>query len=617
MAKSFETNTIYFRDLNGHGFRNYVVPPYQREYKWDRERWSVLFDDITENGEEYFMGTIICIVREESMRSIKVMEVIDGQQRMITLCVLLIALYHELLGVESAQYRKKLEKARVTIDSFFQTENEDYKSVLVPQKLNGNLDDFNYLLKDSGILDDINQEQPDNWRSRRIGLAYKFFTKQLEEELEPLNADERADYLINFHQKVNSVRLVEIDVGDASSAYQLFEAVNDRGLPLTPIDLIKNHMLSTMDRHLTKEEYISGKKAENLLKDYAAKWQLILNNLNDDASTAKRFLQQNYNAFRSEYNSWISGHENKNFVEYPLGATATASRLIPIYVKLIDAKPEKFLDNLLENSRLYAQLMISDQDEDKNGLNKSLKTLSRVRGIPSYSLLLFLLKNQKKYELSDDNLKSIVDLLVKYFLRRNLTDYPPTNTMIKRFQNIVKDIESQDSDNIDVFKIIRDELVSSSVDDDQFRKSMSGDIYLTNYDGLKFILSALAEKGMNKENYQNLWKTEGASSRPKWTIEHIFPEGENIPKDWVAMVGDGDYATAKEIQNKYVHKIGNLTLTAFNSNLGTKSFSQKKEYFRNGFSINEFILSSEKWTATEIQERSDDLIEKALKLFEL
>ena len=100
-------------------------------------------------------------------------------------------------------------------------------------------------------------------------------------------------------------------------------------------------------------------------------------------------------------------------------------------------------------------------------------------------------------------------------------------------------------------------------------------IYDENAGVTRFVLCALAEQSMTKESWVDLWKYEGKLF--VWTIEHIFPQGDNIPAPWVTMIAGGDEKKAKAIQETHVHKLGNLTISGFNSALGNKSFQEKRD----------------------------------------
>ena len=127
----------------------YVIPKYQREYTWSYKEWDALYDDITENLEGYFIGSIICINTGDS--TYPRLEVIDGQQRLTTLCLFLLALYHHL-----NKYKEEMDEDELFeiswIRKTLQNGKNSNKLILLPQVQNYNQDDFSYVMHDNGIL---------------------------------------------------------------------------------------------------------------------------------------------------------------------------------------------------------------------------------------------------------------------------------------------------------------------------------------------------------------------------------------------------------------------------------------------------------------------------------
>ena len=127
---------------------------------------------------------------------------------------------------------------------------------------------------------------------------------------------------------------------------------------------------------------------------------------------------------------------------------------------------------------------------------------------------------------------------------------------------------------------------------------------------------------MTNEAFTDLWEKEG--NHFKWTIEHILPQGPGLPKDWISMLGGSEQATA--VQQQHVHRLGNLTITGYNSTLSNRPFNSKKNRkdskgkyvgFKNGFVLNDDVVSATKWTSVEINERTEKLAKQVLKLFPL
>lgn len=129
---------------------------------------------------------------------------------------------------------------------------------------------------------------------------------------------------------------------------------------------------------------------------------------------------------------------------------------------------------------------------------------------------------------------------------------------------------------------------------------------------------------MTQETWTDFWRRTDKKVFV-WTIEHIFPEGQNIPESWVNMIADGDKELAKQYLEEYTHKIGNLTITAYNSTLGNKSFEEKRDRkskdgqrfigYKNGLDINREIATMDKWTVDDIKTRTATLVDELMKVY--
>ena len=410
--------------------------------------------------------------------------------------------------------------------------------------------------------------------------------------------------------KVNTAILVMIEVSNHSDAYTLFESLNDRGTPLTVIDLIKNTLLARLDL-----------EEKDNLDYYFTRWTEVLDNLSYNYSVQERFFRQNYNAFRAMINKPFVVDERP----YPLGIVATRSTMLDIYEKVVVKDPKMFLAEISENSDIYSQIILQKTDDISPELKDSYLSLQRIQGVPSYLLLLYLVKNRESLKIEEKNLLQINDLLIKYFVRRNLTDTPPTRDMTRLFMAFIEEIEREKYVGKDIYNHLRDRLIACTADDELFEAKLRGPVYEDNVGATRFILCSIAKKGMTAESQIDLWRTSN-SHVFVWTIEHIFPQGKNIPDSWVKMIADGNPAKAKEYQEQYVHTFGNLTITGYNSTLGNKSFEEKKERkdnngnyigYRNGLNLNADVVDKDTWSIAVIQERTDYLVKQILEMFKL
>ena len=404
--------------------------------------------------------------------------------------------------------------------------------------------------------------------------------------------------------------MVMIVVSSHSDAYTLFESLNDRGAPLSSVDLIKNLLLAKLDAEENSD-----------INNYFDSWMLILSYLGEEYSNQERFFRQNYNAFRKALNKPFLKEDR----QYPLGTIATRTTMLDIYEKIITNSPIKALNELSENAEIYGNIILNKTDNLSEQIIDSYLQLQRVQGAPSYMLMLYLKKKHEELEISEEDEIKICNLLVNFFIRRNLTDTPPTRDLTRLFMSFVDSIDTENYKGEEIYTKLREKLLSVSASDKLFESKLKGPVYEDNSGATRFILCALAEKHMTKETKQDLWK-KSENNQYIWSIEHNFPQGENIPKCWVEMIADGDKDKAKELQAQYVHTFGNLTITGYNSSLGNKSFDDKKNRkdsngnyigYLNKLSLNEDVCDKDKWTIEIIQKRGQNLIKQILELFSL
>lgn len=589
----------------------YDIPRYQREYTWNQRDWANLYDDITQNDAGYFLGSFIVVngTVNSKMDTIHY-EVIDGQQRLTTLSLLLAALYTRIMEhKDSIDDDMMLDDIRPLRNRLILKSDKSMTRV-IPQVQNHNLEDYRWILKEHIGLDAIMQK-PKFLGLRKMSKAFNYFYDRLGEDVGGRDGIECVRYLLDICRLVCSAVVVQITVDSHADAYTLFASLNNRGVPLSAVDLIKNMLL--------------GKVAgvdDGQLDYYFERWQEVLHNLGDDYKTQERFFRQNYDAFRREVNKPFIGESGS---QLPLGSVATRSNLLKIYEKRMEADGGalKVLDELTENSALYSKIIGLDQESLDSELSHQLLELSRAQGVASYLMLLFLFKKKDQLELKDETLALLVGLLVCFFVRRNLTDTPPTRDLERLFISICESLESEGLKGIAAAEYIKKRLVDVSASDTSFKERLEGPIYDVNPDMTRYILTVIASPSVTKE-MKPLWERY-ASGNYVWTIEHIFPQGKNIPDEWVKMVADGDMSKAIEVQEKQVHTLGNLTITGYNSKLSNMPFVTKRDRrdvyganvgYRNGLNLNDELVNTDTWTSEQIQERTDKLAGLTLKAFD-
>jgi hypothetical protein len=474
---------------------------------------------------------------------------------------------------------------------------------VIPQIQNNNQNDYLAVLSDLGVISRF--DTPANAGNRKIFRAFRYFQARIQEMVN--GGSDGLALIMSFLDKVSQACLVKIEVASHADAYTLFESLNNRGMPLTAIDLIKNKLLARLE---TTEP--------GRVDHYFDVWNKLLDYLGDDYNFQERFFRHYYNAFKAPLNVPFRKDEDKK--KDPLGPVATRSNLIQIYEKLINQDAKHHLQAIRSAGELYRLMRGQNTDKAWAPLDKPLKDLDRIQGAPSYLLMLYLLVRREALGIDVAHLEEIARLLVSFFVRRNLTDTPPTRDLTSLFMAIIDKVAEVSGDA--VVTNIRGELLAVSASDETFRSKLESAIYAENAGVTRFVLCALAEQSMTKETQVDLWKYDGKLF--VWTIEHIFPQGDNIPDSWVKMIADGDEKKAKAIQDTHVHKLGNLTISGFNSALGNKSFKDKRDRtdskgrevgYKNGLKLNAELAMAEAWSVDQIDTRTATLVDQVIRLY--
>jgi len=582
----------------------YTIPRYQREYTWNRGNWEALVDDVLEAEGAYFLGSIICINQSSDALEVQELELVDGQQRMTTLSLLFLALYSclkdreadlddeqrvEMINLKNRLMVKKTERLRIN-----------------PQHQNQNNEDFRSLCSECGLLKKV--VKPRHAGNRRIYKCFQYFKDRLLTQAQ--KQPQEVDGLLSLLSRFLTATLVKIQVATHADAYTLFESLNNRGVPLTPIDIVKNKLLAELE-----------KRTPDSVDASFDRWQELLEYLGDDYQVQERFFRQYYNAFRYELAAKAK--------DVPV---ATRSNIIRIYEALIKDDPEGMLDGILASGKHVALLLSRSKDEELlerfADILPLFKQLERVQSAPSYLFLMHLFHHQVRYQLEASHFASVIRQLVAFFVRRSVTDQPPTYALTPHFMALTDTIRrSHEGDAPLTGQILVDHalenLRSFAASDTLFQEKLSGPIYEEKVDATRFILCALEEATMTRETWKDLWKHDGKLY--VWTIEHILPQGANLPKAWIEMIADGDAAKAKELQSSHVHRLGNLTISGFNSSLGNKSFAEKRDRsqdgkavgYRNGLTLNTVLAQADAWTVPMIEVRTAELVERTVQLFRM
>jgi hypothetical protein len=171
---------------------------------------------------------------------------------------------------------------------------------------------------------------------------------------------------------------------------------------------------------------------------------------------------------------------------------------------------------------------------------------------------------------------------------------------------------------------------------EEFKSALGGPIYDTNSGMARYVLIQVDQLHHSREYKPDFWARD-EKGRFVWTVEHVLPQAEKLPNHWVKMIADGDKYQAEEIQDKWVHRLGNLTLSGYNSDLATAPFEKKQKLakdrsflgqkinigYQNGLALNSIkfktksgkvsLADAEHWDAEAIEARTKVLVNLVAK----
>jgi uncharacterized protein with ParB-like and HNH nuclease domain len=627
-AQHMSFATLIAGDFSAHD--HYHVPKYQREYTWGKLQWEQLLKDIKENYQGYFMGSIICVfdVNSAAPSMESIYEVIDGQQRLTTLSILLAAIFNKMNQLIKQDLitddqdkdeakslmdsiRQKLVKRKSTImagENGCQKIGSHYYFLRVqPSVQNHNFDDYVYLLSELALYPA--QQKPANYGNRLFSRAYRFF-------MDSDNIPHQYNELRELLQKISQMMFVQITVNTQADAFALFESLNNRGVPLAAMDIIKNKILGTLE-----------KKHNMNIDDSFEKWQKIINSI-PEPEDQERFLRHFYHAFKHDPAIAVDG-----------APRAIRSQIIRIYETLINRNALSTFTHFENLAPLYGRLVRADYPGE---LGKNLRELDYVQSVPAYVILLYLF-SQPTHCYDAGFLARVTDLLTRFFIRRNVTDKPPTRQIDQIFIEMVEACSKKIAEGKPLnYAWFESELmrIAHPASQEEFRIALKGQLYSTNSWMTRYLLIQINKFYDSKEYAPDLWMRDD-KGRFVWTVEHVLPQADKLPSHWVGMIANGDSIKASKIQDEWVHKLGNLTISGYNSDLATSAFQVKQELskernflghkidigYRNGLALNkfEFLLNHNKfnlatapiWNEEFIEARTNAMVDILLKINQL
>lgn len=402
---------------------------------------------------------------------------------------------------------------------------------------------------------------PDSLKSRVLD-NYAFFTGKISKG-EITTAE--------LFEAIGRLQLVSITLERGYDDPQaIFESLNSTGMDLKDSDLIRNHLLMGLDSATQTYIYNNIWRPTELLFDYEHQSEL-LDNFFRDYLTMKLGRIPRKNEVYKEFRSY---HDNCGMTIHDL------------------------CKDIYGFAKHYSDMYFARSDDAV--LESLYEDMKAIRMEVAYPFLLKVHNDRDKGLITIDALREIVRLCVSYVLRRAVCDIP-TNSLNKTFATMKDDIRAADYLNsVKAFFILLDSYKEFPTNERFISTFLSRDIY--NMNRCRYILGRL-------EN----WDNKSVVSLENLTIEHIIPQNPHLSADWITALGS-DWS---EIQKKYLHTIGNLTLTAYNSEMSDSSFLQKLDmeggFKESALRLNKYVVAQSTWGEPQVNERAALLGEVAKK----
>lgn len=543
-----------FEILNGN--KQFLIPVYQRYYSWDIEQCRRLWNDIVDmqkrNKVGHFVGSIVNIAEQAMPTGVQKYMIIDGQQRMTTLTLLLLALRDYAIQHPEDTTINSRRIDNMLLKNEYEVGDERYKLLLTET--------------DRETLIRLVEKKPisHNVKSRLLD-NYKFFAGKIaDKELLPAEV----------YESIGKLQIVNITLDRiVDDAQAIFESLNSTVKELSESDLIRNYMLMGLESSEQTHVY------EHLWRPME---QLFVYETRD--SMMDRFFRHYLTMKLARIPK--QGRVYEEFKLYHLNCEFASIR--------------ELCQDLLTYATYYTNIAFKRSSNLK--LKKLYEDIAELRMEVSYPFLLRIHNDCAEGIISEEDLKEILRLCISYVLRRGICDIP-TNSLNKTFATLRNSIKTEDYVNSVKAFFITQDTYKEFPDNNKFEVAfMSRDIY--NMRIRNYVLSRL-------ENFEN----KAPITIENFTIEHIMPQNKNLSVEWQHDLG----ANWRKIQKKYIHTIGNLTLTAYNSEMSDRPFVEKLNmtggFKESALKLNAYLVKLTEWNEIYIKERAQLLADKAKQIW--
>lgn len=539
--------------------KQYCIPVFQRDYAWTEEQCTKLFEDIVmayKKDRPHFCGSFV-YAPLGSKKHIDSYIIIDGQQRFTTLYILIKALAD---SADDDRDKDALQRYLYNEDKFDRYGlDEKSKLKLKPVKT----DNDQLLLLMSGKI-----EQMDKSRRGIIYHNYMLFMQLIKSFLE----ESSANSVLMINDGIEKLICADIRLDTDDNAQEIFERINSTGIKLGLADLIRNYILMTdTDQERLYEEY--WLTVQNLLPD-----KLLDNFFIDYLNMKSDGFVKESEAYKSFKQVYVEGKYDN----------------------------EKMLQEILHYAKQYYVFCYGSSDFGAE-VNKALAGLRKLKQTTVYLFLFRVFDDYENGIINKNELARVLKMLLSYSIRRLVCEIG-SNTLRGLYKTLYGRVfEQKENKNTYYDSLVSFFLQQTSKNtipsDNEFVTALQEKNLYSKNALCKYLLCAIENQGKETLDTEDL------------SIEHIMPQNKNLSMSWQKMLGEN----WQSVHEKYLHTLGNLTLTGYNSELGDKPFEKKKEKLEETITHIAVLYSDVKdkseWNSVNMEKRAKRLAEIILKLF--